>query len=274
MYRQPEHAATTRPFTDRRLADQYDHNVAVLGDDLGFSQREIETGVPPFEVVRDTLSEPDKQWINEQLSLGYTARLTIAPSLQAIGLMGERNAPGLIPRFDLKQEKVKKGSTLVSKAWLAYGDKYPVHDNGLNEEFSVAILLKPTVRTELSGEAKDLPPEQVLRNIGSVRQKMEALQKEHIAQAKLGRWVVSAPLGHLVSDEAQSRHAGERGFHHYNASCLVHYPMAANRRYDSLPTLSRGGRDKQRLQLNERMLFVASEAVLRVLHVPTVTART
>ncbi len=252
MYKFPDQTAL--PLTDERLAHQYDLSIAVLGD-LGFSQREIETGVPPLEAVQDAFSDSGREWVNGQTAEGYAARLTIAPSVQVIGLEGERYEPGLIPRFDIKQAPVKKGSTIIRKGWRTIGDKYPVHDNGLNEPFSAAILLMPT--GELAHSAA-----------GTTTDKMEALQKQHIEQAQLGRHVVSAPISHLVSYEAQVRHAGERGFHHEHASCLVHYPPIYSDKSDTRPTLSRGGRHKQRLELGSRMLFVADEAVLRTLHLP------
>ncbi|HET7059793.1 MAG TPA: hypothetical protein VFH99_00525 [Candidatus Saccharimonadales bacterium] len=275
MYETSGEAPVSPPLTDERLSDQYAVNLAVL-DGFGFSQREIEEEVPSFELIRDALRPEDREWIGQQTAQGYAARLTIAPSLQAIGLEGERHAPGLIPRFDINQASVKKGGTRVSKTWRTYGDKHPVHDNGLNEKFSAAILLKPSARRELPHEMKDASPETILRSTAEIKEKKEALDRQHFEQARLGRHVLSAPAGHIISDEAQSRYAGERGFHHDQASCLAHYPITTKYQARFLPTISRDGRHKQRLDLNERTLLVATEAVLRVLHLPlgeTVTAR-
>jgi hypothetical protein len=269
MYNKPPNTPEAGNYNGSTLAVQYDLNKAVLGR-LGFDQQEIEEQVPSLEAIDSALRPNELGWINQQTAAGYAAKLVIAPSVQSIGLVGMRYAPGLLPRFDIEQPK--RADTRVSKAWLSIGDMNPIHDNGFSGRFSAAILLEPIgdmLISDAEGMAADgaLSNDQLLRSTASVDAKTQALRKNQSEQAGAGRRVVSATISQLVVREAMARYTGQRSFQHKYSTGLPHYPVMKGGSRGSIPTLSRGGRHNKRLVLSSRMLFVADEAIIRAMDI-------
>jgi hypothetical protein len=110
---------------------------SVLGlYDLGFRPRD---GIPTFAQVEGAVA-PIAARLDGRRGEGDVAELVIAPSVQDIGLIGTPRDPGLLQLFDRGQD-AGKGTYVWRGCWGKFGDKAPVHDNGVTARFSVAVLL-------------------------------------------------------------------------------------------------------------------------------------
>jgi hypothetical protein len=121
------------------LGDQYELNAEALRD-MGFHGDE-ELGEPPeFDEILDAFTVPTLIRFDRRRQKGFRDNLVIAPSMQAVGLMGNGNGPGYIPRFDRKQGSGFK-TTVLESVWSRIPDRAEAHDPRVPEGWSIAIVL-------------------------------------------------------------------------------------------------------------------------------------
>ncbi len=191
------------------LADDYAGATAGLVD-LGFSQRQIEDGVPALERIEDALA-PFTAWLGTRARLGAQHELAIGPSVRKIGLMGTKRWPGLIPRFDKLQSEADQ-TQVWPRLWTQIEDKDPRHDGDtevdVSAPFSVAILLgdnrDPVNTCEPANRYNN--PGGVYPSVSSDEQRARLLNETY-AHGIAGREVVEVAIGEIVAVNAKRRHA-------------------------------------------------------------------
>lgn len=251
------------------LAEQYGLNLAAL-DDLGFGEGD---DIPALEQVEEAAQPSTTAWLADRFVSGYRDRLVLAPSAQAVGIIGDKYAPGFVPRFDEKQGFLRK--TRTSKHWASLGDKNPIHDNGNPVSFTAAILLDNTDhRPKLADQPTDntgrLDHGTIYAHSSRLAEKIATFETEEAEQAKAGRYLASVTVPQLIVVTAQERQLGPAtpsGI--VGTTALVHYPTFRQdgREKDSIacqPTFYMQGNKKPRVFLGERWTAVASEPLRRV----------
>ena len=202
--------------------DEYALNIAALGE-LGFDKKTIETDVPAYEQVRDGLYTLGGH-LGDRRTLRAVDELVIAPSLQGIGLKGTTRKPGLIPRFDKKQNGVD--TVVWSDLWGQFADKDPLHDNGTNEAFPVAVLLDDTQdpRPGTSKKANAYDEVGLVYTGMTVEKQREALAHDTTMHKVVGRELRSATIAQIVVANAKRRLECKPFLDQRTFTRLTHYP--------------------------------------------------
>jgi hypothetical protein len=203
------------------LADQYELMLMALGS-LGFGEKD---GIPAYEQVCDAVSPDTAVWLNERQEAGDQDRLVIAPSLQAVGLVGSKQEPGLVRRYNRGQSDPFYRIWVWGQLWRQFGDKAAVHDNGVNELFSVAVLLGDKTDPQKPAQpANDLnEPGLVYTRLSSDGQKI-TLDAEIEQQARAGRQLMAATIGQLIVVSTADRETGLPALSRRGMTYLAHYP--------------------------------------------------
>jgi hypothetical protein len=121
------------------LAGQYELNLEALRD-MGFHGDERLGEPPEFDDVLDAFTIPTLLKFDGRRQKGFRDNLVVAPSMQAVGLMGNGDGPGYIPRFDRKQGSGFK-TTVLESVWDQIPDRAEAHDPHVPEGWSIAIVL-------------------------------------------------------------------------------------------------------------------------------------
>jgi hypothetical protein len=250
-----------------RLSSQYGQTTSALGD-MGFNEHD---GIPSYELVRDAI-RPYAGWLSIRLEAGHHDELVIAPSLQVVGLVGDHDKPGLIPRFDEKQSL----PTIVNGPIQGFfKDKSPVHDNGTKDVFPVAILLGDISAPDNPSQPANVRGEPGLvytdMNVADQRRALHAEQDMH---AQAGRLFAGVTVGQIIMVNAARRAAGQRRLDVYTQTRLVHYPNRKNEQnFSSVPstdiTLSRDSTNSRQWVKSSKVKNASPElGVRRVLRLP------
>ena len=133
---------------EANLSGQYDVALDTLAD-LGFASGTIKGRIAPLPELLDSLTGPQTTALEERWAAGITDSLNVAPLVQNIGVMGKGTRPGLIPRFNRLQvgelgptDEYSLRSIMNYFARLEIGDRDPIHDNGAEGRWPVAIVLE------------------------------------------------------------------------------------------------------------------------------------
>jgi hypothetical protein len=193
------------------LADGYAAAKASLPD-LGFTEPQIQKGVPALEQVQEALA-PVTAWLGMRTSDGHEHEVIIAPSVQRIGLMGTNRWPGLIPRFD-KLQSLSSQTQIWPRFWTERGDKDLSHDGlsdvGSSLPFSVAILLgdisNPIDTQRAANNYND--PGGVHPDLCADEQRFMLLS-EQVAHIAAGRVVAGVEIGQIIAANARRRRDGQ-----------------------------------------------------------------
>jgi hypothetical protein len=121
------------------LGDQYELNAEALRD-MGFADDEGLGDPPEFDEVLQGFTIPTLIRFDRRRQKGFRDDLVIAPSMQAVGLLGDSDGPGYIPRFDRKQGSGFK-TTVLASVWGRIPDRAEAHEPHSSEGWVMALVL-------------------------------------------------------------------------------------------------------------------------------------
>ena len=205
------------------LKDGYDLNLAALGE-LGFNAKALQA-LPSYEQVVAGVNNGTAKWLDYQRAdAGMHRRFVLAPRIQDIGLIGTSRTPGLITRFDKKQNGVD--TYIWETLWgNEFKDKAPIHDNGAPDKWNAGILLGDTQDPQNKSEKANGYDEPGLVYVDmTVPRQRQTLQTEILGHKQAGRELHSATNAEIVVANAQRRLEGIPLLDQQSYTRLVHYP--------------------------------------------------
>jgi hypothetical protein len=245
-------------FAQSGLGEQYDLNLAALRD-LGFKGEALKD-VPDFDKVLEGIGLNTLMRLGRRSEQGYQDHLIISPSLRKIGLMGTRNKPGIIPRFDRRQSREKK--TALDKEqhksgpyFEQIGDRDRRHDPSAGGDWVVAIELDHRRGADRQSLSEDAP--RGLRHVGlHTRDQRELFKVDAEDNDFDPRLTISSMgIGQVFVRNAQQRQLGEqlldelppvpdfirsddKGQPLHAMTKLIHYPDRQVRYYRHVPVIA------------------------------------
>lgn len=208
------------------VADSYGAAVESLPD-LGFSEQQVEEGVPTLERVQEALV-PVSAWLGMRTRNGHEHEVIIAPNVQRIGLIGSGRWPGLIPRFDKLQGEDDR-TIIRPSLWTQRPDKDPLYDGAPDADrlplFSVAILLGDISDPVNIREAANLynDPGGVYPDLCADEQRFMLLN-EKVAHGLAGRRVEGVTIGQVIASNARRRRDSQPFLSTATVTRLVGHP--------------------------------------------------
>jgi hypothetical protein len=191
--------------------------------------------------VQEAISPQDAWLLSERMAAGCQDELVITPRVRAAGLKGSWYLPGLITRFDEKQDSNQK--TYVSPPWDQFGDEELPHDYGLPKAtvFSAAVLINDnTDPRDVRMAANDYDEAGlVYTDMDAEHQWRGALGAERALHHLARRRIFGVSIGQIIMVNAQRRLAGEPLLDERmrTVTRLPHYPARTVAGSEMLPAV-------------------------------------
>lgn len=179
--------------------------------DLGFKSAEIEEA-PTAEDAIQQLGTAGLIALGRQFSLGRDATLMIMPSIREIGLFGDSNNPGIIPRYDRKEGRAKQINTQgLREVWGDVDDKATQHDPVVREgsKWVIAFMLGGGTRAGVIGSLDRFGEAGVVYDDMDTEDQRRMIQADSETDEYGSNFVVGAAgIGHYIWRCAQLRVKG------------------------------------------------------------------
>lgn len=221
--------------------------------DLGFGSRELDEA-PAFDDVLGEFGMAALIRLDRRRELGLQDSLVIYPSMRKVGLMGTKNKPGYVPRFDRKQGETAQTGVLEA-VWGQFTDKDRRHEPGAQGKWLMAVLLDGR-----TGAGRQ-PAEQFgdHGSVGILYQGMKAEEQRRMlrtdqADNDFGDHLAirSGTLAQIIIRNAQLRLTGQSLLDREQSfTRLVHYPDQPFRQRGHTPCVGSDERGKLFLGASE-----------------------